>query len=40
MNKARLMSIAIIAVVMSTAFGILSDNGKAGNTGSQGELKL
>lgn len=39
MNKARLMSIAIIAVVMSTAFGILSDNGKAGNTGSQGELK-
>ena len=39
MNKARLMSIAIIAVVMSTAFGILSDNGKAGYTGSQGELK-
>ena len=38
MNKARLMSIAIIAVVMSTAFGILSDNGKAGYTGSQGEL--
>lgn len=29
MNKARLMSIAIIAVVMSTAFGILSDNGKS-----------
>ena len=38
MNKARLMSIAIIAIVMSTAFGILSDNGKAGYTGSPSEL--
>lgn len=38
MIKARLMPIAIIAVVISTAFGILSDNGKAGYTGSQGEL--
>jgi hypothetical protein len=38
MNKVRLMSISIIAVVLSTAFGILSDNGKAGYTGSPGEL--
>lgn len=33
------MLIAVLAIIMSTAFGILSDNGKAGYTGSQGELK-
>ncbi|MBK9639458.1 MAG: T9SS type A sorting domain-containing protein [Bacteroidetes bacterium] len=38
MNKARLMAIAIVAIVMSTAFGILSENGKAGYTGSPSEL--
>lgn len=37
-SKTRLLSIAIIAIVLSTAFGILSDNGKAGYTGSHGEL--
>lgn len=39
MNKVRLISIAITAIVLSTAFGILSENGKAGYTGSSGELK-
>jgi len=38
MKKFHLVVSAIIAVVLSTAFGILSENGKAGYTNSPGEL--
>ncbi|MBK7964601.1 MAG: hypothetical protein IPK10_04405 [Bacteroidetes bacterium] len=39
MKKVKLGALSVIAIIISTAFGILSDNGKAGYTGSPGELK-
>lgn len=39
MKKIKLGVLSIVAIVISTAFGILSDNGKAGYTGSPSELK-
>jgi Reeler domain len=39
MKKVKLGVLSIMAIVISTAFGILSDNGKARYTGSPSELK-
>ncbi len=39
MKKIHIVIAAVFAIMLSTAFGILSDNGKAGYTGSPGELK-
>jgi len=39
MKKKIIVVVPIVAMIFATAFGILSDNGKAGYTGSSGELK-
>jgi hypothetical protein len=39
MKKIQLTLVSIIAIIFATAFGILSENGKAGYTGSPMELK-
>jgi len=39
MKKKIIVVVPIVAMIFATAFGILSDNGKAGYTGSAGELK-
>lgn len=39
MKNVPVVLLSVVAIVLSTAFGILSENGKAGYTGSPSELK-